>query len=136
MAMVGGASLVLALALGVPELAAVGAGAAVVLLAGLLTSGSARLELQVDAGQLRVVEGDSVEITVHLRTHGRTSSVVVWVSPRRADGDRIPRVSPNGRVTEHDRGFTVELPPLDGSAKVDVEVRYQRWGIHHCPRSE
>jgi uncharacterized protein (DUF58 family) len=133
LAMVGGASLVLALALGVPELAAVGAGAAVVLMAGLLTSGSARLELQVDAEQLRVVEGDSVGITVHLATHGRTGSVVVWVSPSGPMEVEFFGSTPNARETDHDRGFTVELPPLVGSAKVDVEVRYQRWGIHQLP---
>ena len=130
LAIVGGMSLLLALALGVPEVAAIGAGAAVLLVVGLLTAGEAMMELSVDAGQVRVVEGEPVRITARLATD---SSVVVWLSAAGPMEIGYVGSSLPARVTPSDRGFTVELAPLDGSALVDFEVRYPDWGIHPLP---
>ncbi len=94
LAIVGGMSLLLALALGVPEVAAIGAGAAVLLVVGLLTAGEAMMELSVDAGQVRVVEGEPVRIMARLATD---SSVVVWLSARWADGDRLRGILAAGK---------------------------------------
>ena len=88
LAMVGGASLLLALALGVPELAAIGAGAVVVLLVGLHLGGESQVDLSVVAGGQRVVEGDAVALTIRVVTARRTTSVVLWVTTGGADPRR------------------------------------------------
>ena len=135
LAMVGGASLLLALALGVPELAAIGAGAVVVLLVGLHLGGESQVDLSVVAGGQRVVEGDAVALTIRVVTARRTTSVVLWVTTGGADPVEIgtPVSSVPARVVPTDGGFTAEFPALDGPAHIDVEVKYKRWGIHPLP---
>ena len=135
LAMVGGASLLLALALGVPELAAIGAGAVVVLLVGLHLGGESQVDLSVVAGGQRVVEGDAVALTIRVVTARRTTSVVLWVTTGGADPVEIgtPVSSVPARVVPTDGGFTAEFPALHGPAHIDVEVKYMRWGIHPLP---
>ncbi len=114
LAIVGGVSLLLALALGVPELAAIGAGAAVLLVVGLLTAGEAMMELSVGGGQVRVVEGEPVRITARARRP--IARWLLWLSAAGPMEIGYVGSSLPARVTPSDRGFTVELRTLDGPA--------------------
>ena len=131
--MVGGASLLLALALGVPEMAAIGAGAAVVLVIGLGLGGDPKVGLSAAAERQRVVEGDTVPLAIQVVTDKAVNSVVVWAWSGGPMEIGNPFSNSPSKVTGDDGGFSAEFPSIDGSARVDVEVRYTRWGIHSLP---
>ena len=71
---------VLALALGRPELAALGAPFALVLVLGLATAGPARAEVLFEVARERVLEGDEVEAGVVVRASSGTPALYLSLS--------------------------------------------------------
>ncbi len=107
-----------ALAFGVPELAAIGAAPALLLLYGLMTARSEPVSVSLSLDRDRAVEGDRVTVLVQMKAHRYWRRVVCEIG-----------LAPSLQPDEPPARFALQ-PGAGGTASATVTLLCSRWGEH------